>query len=191
MFRIERMKNGLYLQPELAARLLSDLRTANEQIFREMDVNLDLYGKYDMTGVHEDDDEPCPRTWDPIRQCWSDDWKSFLYDVELKFLDQRYKDLDYSLGQKCPEPKKMIDFIDAAMKDPYLATNAIAELMLQIYQQDQHHVLVTLDGFNTWLQPSGYNSFRYANDPMSKGRIPPRDIALVRLMLKFDGHMLR
>lgn len=29
-YRIERMKNGLYLQPELAARLLSDMRTANE-----------------------------------------------------------------------------------------------------------------------------------------------------------------
>lgn len=114
-FRIERMKNGLYLQPELAARMLSDLRTANEQIFREMDVDLNLYGKFDMTGVHEDDGEPCPRTWDPLRQCWSDDWKGYLYDVELKFLDQRYKDLDYNLAQRCAEPKKVIDFVDVAM----------------------------------------------------------------------------
>jgi len=51
--------------------------------------------------------------------------------------------------------------------------------------------MCTLDGFNTWLQPSKYDSFRYVNDPLLKGFIPPRDIALVRLLMKFDGHMLR
>ena len=129
-----------------------------------MDVDASLYGKIDMTGVHEDEGEPCPRVWDPIRQCWSDDWKGFLYDVELKFLEQRYKDLDYNLAKKCPEPKKLADFIKVAQEDPYLATNAIAELLLQVYNQDKHHVLVTVDGFNSFLRPSDHKSFRYAND---------------------------
>lgn len=71
----------------MAKRFLSDLRTQNEQIFKEMDVDLSRYGKYDMTGVKDGDPEPCPRTWDPLRQCWSDDWKAYLYDVELKFLE--------------------------------------------------------------------------------------------------------
>ena len=79
-----------------------------------MDVNLDLYGKIDMTGVHEDDDEPCPRVWDPVRQCWSDDWKNFLYDHEKKFFEQKYKKLNYNLAAKCPEPKKVAEFIKVA-----------------------------------------------------------------------------
>jgi hypothetical protein len=52
-------------------------------------------------------------------------------------------------------------------------------------------VLVTLDGYNNWLKPSDYRSFRYKNDGDLKGRIPPKDLALVRLFMKFDGHLLR
>jgi hypothetical protein len=72
-----------------------------------------------------------------------------------------------------------------------LATNAIAEILEQIYNQDNYHVLVTLDGFNHWLNPSLYSSFRYVNDPKVNGFIPPKDISLVRLLMKFDGHFLR
>lgn len=156
-----------------------------------MDVNLKRYGKFDMTGVKDGDPEPCPRVWDPLRQCWSDDWKGFLYDVEWKFLEQRYKEINYRLADKCPEPTKMIEFIDIALEDGNLATNAIAEILDQVYNQDEHHVLVTLDGYNTWLKPTEYQSFRYTNDPSLKGSVPPKDIALIRLLLKFDGHFLR
>lgn len=156
-----------------------------------MDVDMTRYGKFDMTGVKDGDPEPCPRTWDPLRQCWSDDWKGYLYDVELKFLEQKYQELEYRLADKCPSPAKMIDFIDVALEDGNLATNAIAEILEQVYHQDGRHVLVTLDGYNTWLNPTEYPSFRYTNDPNLKGFIPPRDIALIRLLLKFDGHFLR
>ena len=71
----------------------------------------------------------------------------------------------------------MIDFIDIALEDGNLATNAIAEILDQAYNQDDHHVLIVLDGYNTWLNPSKYNSFRYTNDPNLKGYIPPRDIS--------------
>ena len=98
-----------------------------------MDVDLDSYGKFDMTGVHEDEDEPFPRVWDPLRQCWSDDWKNFLYDHENKFFEQKYKKLNYNLAAKCPEPKKVADFIKVAQEDDYLATNAIAEILHQVY----------------------------------------------------------
>lgn len=85
----------------------------------------------------------------------------------------------------------MIEFIDAAIEDGNLATSAIAEILDQVYHQDDHHVLVLLDGFNAWLQPTSYNSFRYKNDPNLKGYIPPKDVALIRLMYQFDGHFLR
>ena len=66
-YLVERMENGLYLQLELAQRFLSDLRVQNEELFSNMDVNMDRYGKFDMTGVRDGDPEPCPRTWDPLR----------------------------------------------------------------------------------------------------------------------------
>jgi len=47
--------------------MLNDLKIQNEQIFREMDVNLERYGLFDITGVKDGDGEPCPRVWDPIR----------------------------------------------------------------------------------------------------------------------------
>ena len=120
----------MYLQPELAERMLNDLKIQNEQTFKNLKVDMNLYGKIGMTGVHEDDGEPFPRTWDPILQCWSDDWKQYIYEAEWKFYDQKYKDLDYNLSQKCPEPKTLMDFIDVAGEDSYLATNAIGEILL-------------------------------------------------------------
>ena len=81
--------------------------------------------------------------------------------------------------------------MEAGKKDPMLATNAIAEILEQLKHQDKYHVMVTLDGFNTWLQPSVYASFRYVNNGSSKALIPPKDLSLVRLLLRFDGHFLR
>ena len=99
--------------------------------------------------------------------------------------------LRYRLGDTVKDPKKIMDIIEGGIADPMLATNAIAEVYEQVYNQDDHHVLVTLDGYNNWLNPSTYRSFRYVNDPLLKGHIPPRDISLVRLFMKFDGHFLR
>ena len=188
---IERMENGLYLQSVLAERILRDLSIQNEQIFHEMDVDMSRYGLYDITGVRDGEEEPCPRTWDPLRQCWSDDWKNFMYDAEVKALEQRYKDLDYRVSDKLQDPKKLMDIVKAGLEDPLLATCAVAEILEQLYHQDEHHVLCTLDGYNHLLNPSQYASFRYRNDPKAKISVPPKDLALVRLFMKFDGHMMR
>jgi len=45
------------------------------------------YGKIDITGTKDINGEPCPRTWDEDRQCWSDDWKQYIYDTELKLIN--------------------------------------------------------------------------------------------------------
>ena len=34
-------------------------------------------------------------------------------------------------------------------------------------------------------------SFRYENSDVLRGNIPPHDLALVRLLMKFDGHMMK
>ena len=48
-----------------------------------------------------------------------------------------------------------------------------------------------MDGYNSWFLPTSFPSFRYANDKSLNSHIPPKDLALVRLFHKFDGHKLR
>lgn len=81
-----RYKNGLYLQKHLAQSLLEDFKHANEQTLLEFDVDMSLYGKYDIAGVKDGEPEPCPRVWDPLRKVWNDAWKEQLYDLEIKML---------------------------------------------------------------------------------------------------------
>jgi len=50
-----RYKNGLYLQMDLAHSMLKGFRHSNEELLREMDVDMNRYGLYDMTGVRDGD----------------------------------------------------------------------------------------------------------------------------------------
>jgi hypothetical protein len=44
-------------------------------------------------------------------------------------MDQRFKEYRYRIADVCPDPKKIMDIIDAGTADPMLATNAIAEIL--------------------------------------------------------------
>ncbi len=94
-------------------------------------------------------------------------------------------------GDQLPNPKKLIDIIDFGIANPDLATSCFGELLEQLYSSDKFHTLLAMDGYNDWLKPSNYLSFRYDSDRRSKGYIPPHDFSLVRMLMKFDGHMIR
>jgi len=51
----------------LAKEYLYDFRISNEQLLRNTEVDMSLYGKYDISGVKDNDREPCPRVWDAER----------------------------------------------------------------------------------------------------------------------------
>ena len=156
-----------------------------------MDVDMKHYGKHDISGVKDGDPEPCPNTWDPVRERWSDDWKLNLFDSEIQNLNAKYETMNYRVGDRLRDPKKMIEICDFGIKNPDLATCALAECLEQLYHTDNYKVLMTVDNLNTWYQPSGFISFRYENDRNLNGFIPPMHLALVRLFIKFDGHMIR
>lgn len=59
-----RWEDGLYLQQDLALKMLKAFKHSNEQIFREFEVDMNLYGKFSLTGVKDGDPEPCPRVYD-------------------------------------------------------------------------------------------------------------------------------
>ena len=43
----------------------------------------------------------------------------------------------YKLSDKCPEPKTLMDIVRVAQEDSMLSTNAIAEILEQLYHQNQ------------------------------------------------------
>lgn len=106
---IFRYKNGLYLQNNLAVRVLYDFMYSNEKILRETAVDMSYYGKIDISGVKDGDPEPNPRVWDEERHCWSDSWKENLYDFEVKDLNQIYDDMNYRLSDKLADPKTLYE----------------------------------------------------------------------------------
>jgi small subunit ribosomal protein S29 len=124
---------------------------------------MSVYGGYDISGVRDDEPEPCPRVWDELRKTWSDAWKDQLYEHEVQHYEQRYEAMNYRLSDKLRDPKKLIEIAQAGVDDPEVAINAFAELLNQCYASDKFQTMVCVDGINTWLQPSRYPSFRYAN----------------------------
>lgn len=141
-----------------------------------------------MTGVSDDDPEPCPRIWDKTRRVWSDSWKEHLTDFELQLIEKDTPRMKERIADHLPEPKTLTEIANYGIEHPEQATCAIAEIMHQLYNTDEYNVLVAIDGYSDWFRPSEYTSFRYAN---SGYNIPPYDIALCRLFMKFDGHFIR
>ena len=159
-----RYKNGLYLQQDFAKSMLEAIRHSNEELMREFDVDMAHYGKFDISGVKDGDPEPCPRKWDPRREKWSDDWKLNLFDSEVQTYQAKYETMNYRLGDRLADPKKLIEVCDYGIQNPDMATCAIAEVLEQLYKTDKYKTLVSVDNLNTWYQPSKFISFRYEND---------------------------
>lgn len=128
-FNTFRYKNGLYLQNEFAKCMLEAFKHSNEELAREFDIDMTHYGKFDISGVKDGDPEPCPKTWDPKREKWSDDWKLNLFDSEVQTYQAKYETMNYRLGDRLPDPKKMIDICDFGIANPDLATCALAECL--------------------------------------------------------------
>ena len=75
------------------------------------------YGMYDLTGVRDDEPEPCPRAWDKNRNTWNDDWKQFLYEHEIEYYQKKYDAMKYRLSDKLRDPKKLIEIAEAGAND--------------------------------------------------------------------------
>ena len=94
-----------------------------------MDVNLDIYGKRDVTGQHDEDGEPCPRYWDEKRQCWSDEWKKFLNEYDLLMQKEAMEKYKFRPADPMPTPNKLMDIVNLGITYPHLSIACIAELL--------------------------------------------------------------
>jgi hypothetical protein len=114
-----------------------------------------------------------------------------LYENEIKEMTAIYETMEYRLSDKLSDPKKLIEICDEGIRNPVVATNCIAELLEQLKHSDKVHSMICIDDYNYWLMPTGFPSFRYMNNKQLNGFIPPYDMALARLFVRFDGHFSR
>jgi Mitochondrial ribosomal death-associated protein 3 len=90
-----------------------------------------------------------------------------------------------------PSPSNLKEIVEFGIDNPLHSNNVLYELMEHLYKNDDLNVLVLVDEFNQFFIPSGYPSAKYANYKKTRGCIPPSDLALSRLFMRFDGHMIK
>lgn len=71
--KVTRFYNGLYLQNEAAVQWLDQFLRANDVILNEKPVDMQLLGKYDITGIHDDEYEPVPNLYYEDRNTYFDE----------------------------------------------------------------------------------------------------------------------
>ena len=152
---------------------------------------MSLYGKYNASGVHENDPEPVPNYYDPERKVFFKDFERFYHPQEKSVMDEEDKVIEIPLGKKLKNPKTLLDIVQYGIDHSLYSNNAIYELLEQLYNLESHNVLICVDEYNFLFRPSKYPSFRYSNDKFLKGRIPPYHMSLCRAFLHFDGHKIK
>ena len=185
-------KTGLFMQFEQARQLLEAFKEANSELLAKIPVNMELYGKFDVAGVHESDPEPVPVTYDPERKLYSNHWEKDIDDDEKADIREEQREFDeISISQLLPKPKNLLEIAEVGLNNKVLPIAAICEILEQLYKQDQYPLLVAIDGWSWFFRPTNWPSFRYENDKYLRGRIPPHHMALIRALMRFDGHKMK
>jgi small subunit ribosomal protein S29 len=183
--------SGLYLEFAKAQAFLKAFKTSNYELVKDIPVDMKLYGKYNLAGVHDEEPEPIPVTYDKVRKVWSNDWERFITPNEKLFMSEERRQFNVRLRQKIPEPKTLGEIVDFGIKEEMFSINVIYELLEQLYNLESHRVLVIVDNYNYFYLPTCYPSFRYANQKDFDSKIPAHHLALSRAFMKFDGHKIK
>ena len=183
--------SGLYLEFSKGRTFLRAFKESNYEIIKDLPVNLELYGKYNLAGVHDDEPEPVPVTYDPERKVWSNDWEQFITPNEKLFIAEERRQFNVRLKQRLPEPKTVLEIVEHGLKEEMFSINVIFEILEQVYNLESHKVLVVVDNYNYFFLPTCYPSFRYANNKGYESMVPAHHLALSRAFMKFDGHKIK
>ena len=153
-------------------------------------MNADIFGKYDITGVHENEAEP-------VQDIYYADRKTHFNEISDKFkqrtqdeLEQQRKDAKKRITDVLKSPSSILSIAEAGIKNPEYATCAMGEILGQVYALDTP-ILECVDSFSYLYRASYYPSFRYYNDRDLYGKVPPYHIAHCRLFTQLDGHKLK
>lgn len=70
-----------------------------------------MYGKYNYSGIHDDDPIAVPNTHYKRRRAYFEDHKRFLFEEEIKITDEMDKKMEVRLAEKLPEPKNLKEIV--------------------------------------------------------------------------------
>jgi small subunit ribosomal protein S29 len=122
-------KTGLYLQNDLAKEWLGNFRNANKTLLATININKDLYGKFNYSGVHDNEPEPVPNTFYKRRKAYFKDHEKFLYPEEIRMMDESDKKMEIRVSDKLKNPKTLLELVDYGIANEWFACNVVHELL--------------------------------------------------------------
>ena len=195
-YDVERHISGIYVQPELAREFLLDFKIINYNILNNALVETNEmegfhYGRHDFAGNFLDDRESNPTLWDERRQVYTDSWKVHNMVPEDQINLRDYPDHGHIMKEMLPNPKSLLEIVDYGIANERLACNALAEVIYYFINSKKHKTMFLIDGYNEWFKPSMYDSYKYANYKKYETKIPPYDLAICRMFMRFNGHTIK
>lgn len=184
-------RSRLWMAPVMAKAVLQDFYNTNKAIFEQTPVDLSLYGCYDIVGVHKSEQEPVPNFYIEERKTHFYDSEQFMHEEHRIAKIREQEHLEVPLGKKLPKPANLAEIAEYGLNNPEWCTNCIAEILEQAYNQTLHPLLVAIDDFNWFFRPTNNPAYYYQNIKTLEGFVPPYHVALARLFMKFDGHLIR
>ena len=188
---IRHEKSRLWMAPVLAKALIEDLINTNKEILKSIPVNLDTYGFYSIVGVHDKEENPVPNFYIEDRQTYFYESDKFRSEEEMTLMAREQEHLNVRLKDKLAQPKNLLEIAEFGFKNENFCTNCLAEILEQVYNTDKASVLVVIDDFNWFFRPTNNPAFYYFNVKSLSGQVPPYHVALCRLFMRFDGHLIK
>lgn len=188
---IKRSNNGVYIQNEFSQQFLEATSIANRRKFQEIPVDLSVYGSRSIDGE-------CLRTtkrlYEPLIE------KAVDVEVEnqgLSAVERLQRINSYrsqvrvpSMAEQLRDPQNVWEIVEFGLDNEAYATQAVAEMFVQLQRQTTHPVLVIVDQWNECFPVSEYVSVRYDNTRFH-GYIPAYHLTMPRAFHKWDGRLFR
>lgn len=95
-----------------------------------------------------------------------------------------------SMVDHLPRPATAWEIVEFGLQNEAYASQAVAELFVQLQRQTAHPVLVIVDEWNECFPISDYVSIRYDNTRFH-GYIPAYHLTMPRTFHRWDGHLYR
>jgi len=145
---VKHLDSRLFIDELQSSRLLYEFKKSNKDLLKQIPVNMDLYGKFNIVGVHDDEPNPVPNIYDPWRKYHFYDSDQFLMDFEIEDNVEKNRRYKTRLNVELPNPKTLWDIVNFASNDKLWSINALAECMEQLSNQDKFPFLMIVDQFN-------------------------------------------
>ena len=89
---------------------------SNEELLKDIPVDMNLYGKFNLVGVHDDEPNPVPNAYNKWRKYHFYDSDKFLINWEIDYIKEEQRKYKTRLREVLPEPKTLYELAEFASK---------------------------------------------------------------------------